>query len=220
LDKLGAGCARLRINFQDSAGNNLQNTQNTSFCGPGFDANSPSNQRAISITSLANSQLSRVQLTLGAGTTLTSIVDLHTGSVRVPSTTQVFWDRINNGNTDFGFNSHSGGAPASDARIELFVRNDGIVFGRVNGVLYWDALVGGGTARLVTDFQNSNGTTLTTRTNQITGIGGDANAIENKTLVLQSFNNASLFSIRLRVGRVSSGNFTNVVSRTYSFGCR
>ena len=220
LDKLGSGCAGLKINFQDSAGNNLQNTQIRSFCGPGFDADAASNQRAIDVTSVANGQLGNVQLTLGSGNTSTTIIDRHTGSVRAPSRTQRFWDRINNGNTDFGFNSHSGGGPASDALIELSLLNDGRVSGFVNGVLYWDDLFGGGTSRLVTDFQNSNGTTLVTRTNEITGTGGNANDAVNKTLVFQRVNNASLFKIRLRVGRVSNGSFVNVVSRTYSFGCR
>jgi hypothetical protein len=40
LDKIGAGCARLRINFQDSDGNNLQNARDVEFCGPGNNANS------------------------------------------------------------------------------------------------------------------------------------------------------------------------------------
>ncbi len=220
LDKIGAGCARLRINFQDSAFNNIQNTQNIAFCGPGNDANLAANRRAIDVTSAASTQLRRIQLTLGAGPTLGTIVDLHTGASFAPDTSQVFWDRINNGNTDFGFNSHSGGGPASDARIELSVASSGIVSGRVNGVLFWDSLIGGGTARLISDFQNSNGVTLVSRTDQFTGTGGDANNEANKRLVLRIVNDLSLFKIRLRVGRVLNGNFIDVVTRTYSFGCR
>jgi hypothetical protein len=173
------------------------------------------------VTSFANSRLARVQLTLGEGQTVGSIENLRTGDSRAPSTNLTFRDRINNGNTDFGFNSHSGGGPSSDGIISLFLNNDGRVFGRVNGVLYWDALVGGGTSRMFTDFQNGNGTRLTLqpRIDEVTGVGGDANAIRNKVLVLQTFNNASLFTIRLRVGKVSNGRFVDVVTKTYSFGC-
>jgi hypothetical protein len=219
LDKIGAGCARLRINFQDNAGNNLQGTQTISFCGPGSNANSSANQDPVNVTSNANAQLRRVQLTLGAGDTMGEIIDLHTGSSSAPSTNLTFEDRINNGSTDFGFGPHSGGGPASDAFIDLVLNNNGAVSGRVNGILYWDDLFSGGTARIITDFKNSNGTTLRSRTDQITGIGGNANNAENKRLVDRRFTNDNLFRIRVRVGRVSNGDFTNVVSRNYSFGC-
>lgn len=219
LDKLGAGCARLKINFQDIASNNIQNTQSIRFCGLGSNANSGANQRAIDITSLPNAQLRRVQLTLGQGSTLQTIDDLHTGSSFAPSTDLTFNDRINNGSADFGGNSHSGGGPASDASVELNLLNNGNVAGRVRGVLYWDDSFSGGRTRIITEFQNSNGTILESRTDEINGNGGNANNIANKVLVQRLFQSASLSKIRLSVGKVSNGNFANVVSKSYSFKC-
>ena len=219
LDKSGGGCARLRINFQDSNFNNIQATQDRSFCGPGNNANNSANRLNIDVTSFANPQLRRVQLTLGEGQTLSSIVDLHTGGVLAPSTNVSIPDRINNGNTDFGGNSHSWGGPSSDGFIDLTLRNNGRVFGRVNGVLYWDDYFNGGTARMITEFRNSNGAVLQSRRDQIRGNGGDANNIANKVGVLQLFNSTSLSNIRLRVGKVSNGHFVDVATRNYSFGC-
>ncbi len=220
LDALRPRCARLRINFQDSAFNNLQNTQVTQFCGPGFDANSSANKRLIDVTSLGNGSLNRVQLALGSGATAATTIDEHAGSMLAPSRSQRFWDRINNGQTDFGFNSHSAGGPASDALIQLFLADNGTVIGSVEGVLYWDDLFSGGTSRIITDFQNSAGTTLATRVDEINGTGGNANDIRNKVLVTQRFTSSTLSKIRLRVGRVLNGAFVNVVTRTYTLGCR
>ena len=219
LDKLGASCGRLKINFQDIASNNIQTTQSIRLCGPGFDANSRENQRAIDVTSLPNARLRRVQLTLGQGQTLQTIVDLHDGSSFAPSTNLTIQDRINNGSADFGGNSHSGGEPSSDASVRLNLLNNGNVAGEVRGILYWDDLSSGGHTRIVTDFQNSNGTTLQSRTDEVDGNGGDAEDVENKVLVQRLFQSASLSQIRLTVGRVSNGNFVNVVSRSYSFKC-
>jgi hypothetical protein len=218
LDKLGAGCARLRINFQDVNSNNLQGTTDRRFCGPGFNANSPSNHLAIDVTSLPNSQLRRVQLTLGEGQTAGTIEDLHTGSSVGPSANLIIPDTINNGSNDFGGNSHSGGGPSSPAHMSLTLANNGIVFGNVDGVLYWDALFGGGTSQIITDFQRSDGTTLQSRTNRVTGPGGNANDDHNKVGVVRSFNSSSLSRIRLRVGGIVNGGFVNVVTRTYAYG--
>jgi hypothetical protein len=220
LDKIGSGCARLRVNFQDSSGNNLQSTQDIAFCGPGFNANSSANKRSIDVTSGGNAGLAKVQLTLGQGPTLGSIIDLETGSVRVPSTQLKFADKINNGNADFGGNSHSGGGPSTDAFIDLSVSGNGLVAGRVDGVLYWDALVGAGSARIITDFQNSAGATLKSLRRRVNGTGGDANSAPNKVGVLHIFQSPSMSKIRLRVGKVlSSGSFVEVASKVYSFGC-
>ena len=73
---------------------------------------------------------------------------------------------------------------------------------RVNGVLYWDDYFNGGTARMITEFRNSNGAVLQSRRDQIRGNGGEANNIANKVGVLQLFNSTSSSNIRLRVGRL------------------
>ena len=39
LDQLGSGCARIKIFFQDSNFNNLQESEPIAFCGPGGNAN-------------------------------------------------------------------------------------------------------------------------------------------------------------------------------------
>jgi|GEM_PF-3032722 len=221
LDKVGPGqkCARLRINFQDINGNNLEATQDVAFCGPGNDANSSANQRAIDVTNVfPSAQLRQVQLTLGEGQTLGTIDDLHTG-IASTSTDVHFGDKINNGNADFGFRPHSGGSPQSDGSIDLSLRGDGIVFGRVNGILFWDALFGDGTVRAITDFKDRNGNTLATRTSTLDGKGCCATDSKNQSLIDHRFNSADLFKIRLRVGQVSNGSFVNVASRNYSFGC-
>jgi hypothetical protein len=119
LDKVGAGCARLRVNFQDGNFNNIQATTDVPFCGPGNDANNNQNWRNIDVTSFGSTDLRRVQITLGEGQTLGSIVDLHTGGSLAPSTNLHIGDRVNNGSTDFGGNSHSFGGPSSDGFIDL-----------------------------------------------------------------------------------------------------
>src|SRR4026208_2208154 len=71
LDRLGSGCGRLLVDFQDFAFNLLRR-RTVQFCGPGFDANNSANQRAVDISSanIANfpdSRLRHVQLTIGSG---------------------------------------------------------------------------------------------------------------------------------------------------------
>jgi hypothetical protein len=218
LDKLGSGCARLKINFQDSSGNNLEATQTRSFCGPGFDANNAQNRISIDVSSVfAHANLSRVQLTLGQGATAGAVVDVQTGLAFVPSIDAHLDDRINGGEADFGFRPHQLGSPQQNGFISLLLRNDGVVFGRVEGILFRDSLFSG-TSRIITDFQDRNGTTLATRTTSVTG-GCCATDSANQASVLHLFNSSSLFKMRVRLGTVSGGTFTATASRTYSFGC-
>jgi hypothetical protein len=222
LDRVGFGqsCVRVKVNFQDNAFDNLQGTQEIHFCGPGNNANSNANKESIDLTSNFDARLRRVQITLGQGPNENSIEDLHTGSARAPNVSPLFLDRIENGNADFGFNSHSGGNPASDAHMSLVLANNGRVFGRVNGVLYWDTLGQvQGTSRIVSQFRRRNGTLIGSRTSEVTGPGGDATNILNKILVDHRLEDPNLHQIRLRVGKVVNGNFVNVVNRTYAFAC-
>lgn len=55
IDKLGPGCGRLLINFQDRDFNNIPGeSRAVQFCGPGFNANAPANRRAVDISSTSN----------------------------------------------------------------------------------------------------------------------------------------------------------------------
>jgi hypothetical protein len=72
---------------------------------------------------------------------------------------------------------------------------------------------------MITEFRRRNNTIIKSTTDHIDGHGGDANDIANKVGVLQLGNSTSLSNIRLRVGKVLNGQFVDVATRNYSFGC-
>jgi hypothetical protein len=124
---------------------------------------------------------------------------------------------VNNGNNDFGGEPHAVGSPVTSGLVQL-TRDKGQVTGHVKGTLYWDALFGGGCTRLIIDFQNLNGTTLSQKTIDRCGTGGNANDAGNKLAVDQSFTSGSLMQIRLRVGTVlQDGSLRNVVTNNYGW---
>lgn len=221
LDRLfGGGCARLKINFQDIAFNNLFATQDIHFCGPGFDANNSANQKAVNVVSVADTRIRHVQLVIGSGNTTGSIIDDKATTETFPNVRTS--DIINNGATDLGgpgpFPVHFNGSPVDPFSVKVELRDTNVIRGEVSGILFWDS-TSAGSARAIIDFQNSNGANLATRTVNLTApSGGNALASANQASFDQVFSSASLFKIRVRVGTVSGGSFVGVASRTYSLG--
>ena len=206
----------MRINFQDINFNNLQSSD-THFCGPGNDANNPQNKRNFDVTSSATAALRRVQIVLAEGSTASSFQDNHIATSRAPDANRQFSTVIDNGVADFGGNSHLLGSPSSPGFVTLTFSNNN-VFGRIEGALYWDSLSGGGTSRMDVDFMRQNNTVIDTGINEVHGHGGNANNDNNKVGVLQLFNDPSLYTIRLRLGQFSNGQFINTIAtRTFSF---
>ena len=104
LDRLGSGCVRLLVDFQDFDFN-LIARRTVQFCGPGFDANNSANQQDVDISSanIANfpdSLLRHVQLTIGSGSSTGAIINDRTGIHTVPRVDAN--EIINNGTTDVG----------------------------------------------------------------------------------------------------------------------
>ena len=216
LDRFGAGCSRIKINFQDINFNNISGVVRQ-FCGPGFDANNSANQLAINVGS-SNAQIRHVQLVIGSGPNTANIIDDKATTEFFP--TAGFSDIINNGTADFGNPPHLLGSPTVGASIGLTLTDTGVITGNVRGVLFWDS-TSAGCARLIINFQNVNGVDLTTpRTiTKCAAAGGNALSTANQAAVNQSFTSASLFKIRLRVGTVVNNAFVGtVISRNYEFG--
>ena len=202
FDRLGGGCARLLINFQDLSFNNLFATQTTQFCGPGFDANNAANKRGINVASPADSRIRHVQLVIGSGATAGQILNDRTTTETFPGVTAT--ETINSGTADLGGPGpvlHLFGAPVNPYHASLALQTNGTVRGDVNGILFWDS-TGPGTACALIDFMDSSGVLLTpTRTVSVSGQkGGNATLASNQRSFDSFFSNASLFKIRLRVG--------------------
>jgi hypothetical protein len=219
LDKLGSGCARLTINFQDANFNNIFSPPPLRFCGPGFDANNAANQLPIDVTSFPDPSLRRVQLVVGSGPTLGSIIDEQGGSFTAVAVSTS--DIVNNGTADLGNPIHAGGTPLNPATISLRLVSDGRVSGDVNGTLFWDSF-SAGCARLEIRFRDIDNANLTAvRVRRSCGSTG-GNALLNQRIVDEvPFNDARLFKIQLRVGTenaAGTGFVGNVTTRTYSFG--
>jgi hypothetical protein len=219
LDRLGSGCARLRIHFQDGNFNNIFSPQPLQFCGPGFDANNAFNQLAVDVTSFPDPTLRRVQLVVGSGPTIGSIIDEQAATFSAVAVNTS--DVINNGNADLGNPIHVGGTPLNPATISLRLLTDGRISGDVNGVLFWDSF-SAGCARLEIRFRDIDNVNLTAvRVRRSCG-GTGGNALLNQAIVDEvPFNDARLFRINLRVGTENAartGFVGNVTSRTYSFG--
>jgi hypothetical protein len=217
IDRLGPGCGRLQIDFQDIDGNNLTNTRFIDLCGPGFDANSPSNQREVDVRFGPNTRLRFVNVVISAGPTLNELENdngLRSSYIDVNGSTI-----INNGFADFGNLTHVGGTPLNPANVRLHLTPEGVIQGSVKGILFWDSF-NAGCSRLIIDFRDIHGAILRRRTiNECGPIGGNALLSSNQTAVNRSFTSPLLFSIRLRVGQVKNGSFVGpVTTRTFSFG--
>jgi len=216
LDKLGGGCARLRVIYKDEfsgLGNTLHEGDHQ-FCGPGFDANNSANQLAVSDTFTFTTTRS-IQLVVGSGPSLGSIIDDNLDAVQAVGGGAV--DIIEDGAADFGSGLHLNGSPTGTADIGLDLSLDTLVHGNVTGTLYWDS-TSAGCARMFIDFLDENSAVLHT-TGPIDECGAQGgNALVNQRAINVLFNAATLFQIRLRIG-VASGA-TGIVgqkTRTYGF---
>jgi len=230
LDRLGSGCVRLLVDFQDFDFNNLAR-RTVQFCGPGFDANNSANQRAVDISSaniadFPDSRLRHVQLTIGSGSSTGSIVNDRTGIQTVPRVDAD--DIINNGTADLGGAGpilHAFGSPVNRYSATIELLETGLVRANVNGILFWDS-TSAGTACLIIDFEDSSGAILRTEPPvSATGIkGGNALQAANQQSFNRSFTSASEFKIRLRVGTGAGAastpcsTLTGVATKTYALG--
>jgi len=230
LDRLGSGCVRLLVDFQDFDFN-LIARRTVQFCGPGFDANNSANQQDVDISSanIANfpdSLLRHVQLTIGSGSSTGSIINDRTGIHTVPRVDAN--DIINNGTTDVGGPGpigHAFGSPVNRYSASIALLEGGLVRGNVNGILYWDS-TSAGTACLLIDFQDSSGAIVSSAPPIIArGVkGGNALQPANQQAFNQSFSSASEFKIRLRVGTAAGpgltpcSSLTSAITKTYALG--
>lgn len=204
VDKLGSGCARLIVNFQDRDFNNVS-SQTIQFCGPGFNANAPANKRSVDISNVPDQRVRRVQLVVGSGPTVGQIV-MDQAYGRFSANLEKYVS-IDNGAADF------------NSDVLLVIRDNGRIRGNVSGTLFWDSF-SAGCARLIIDFMDVNSASLSTTTvDECAPAGGTWLSNTNRTTVDRSFESASLFKIRVRVGKVSNGSFVGAVAtRTSSFG--
>jgi hypothetical protein len=167
---------------------------------------------AVTITTYDVSQIST------RGGTAQALIHPH--SVTFYSDSQ--WDfhpKINNGSADFGSGNHSNGGPEGRGSVSFFrsLPNTtlspatplGDMLAVVKGTLYWDALFGGGTARLRIVFEDASGKVLDIRERDVTGPGFNANDPKNKRTINESFSDPTLFKVLLLTGTVSNGNFEN-----------
>jgi hypothetical protein len=126
---------------------------------------------------------------------------------------QTTFRTINNGSADFGSGTHSGGGPSGNATItfDWTTTATGLLgsTGRVQGTLYWDALFGGGCARLTIRFRNAANANLAVRTINECGTGGNANNASNQTAVDESFGSTALQNIVLTTSEVQGGEEVN-----------
>jgi len=225
VDRLGGGCSRLLVNFQDINFTNLFATQSVQFCGPGFDANNTANQRAVGIVSPADSRIRHVQLVIGSGAT--------TGQIQNDRVTTEFFpivtvgEIINSGTADLGGAGpilHVFGAPVNPYSASILLQDNGVVRGHVNGILFWDSTLAG-TACAIVDFKSPTGAILATSTISVTApSGGNALQTSNQKSFDRAFSNASLFAIRLRVGTGTGAatapcsSLTGVTTKNYTLG--
>jgi hypothetical protein len=233
----GPGCGRLFIKFEDSAHHLLEQRTVETICpAPGGDANLSANKKSVSV-SFASSKLKFVELLTQTGEPVTSTVQSTGLKSGTPTTTTSTFGsamgqsppkaleapslrkydvKINNGNADFGSGPHALGGPSGNAVVQLS-RDNGSVNGLVNGTLYWDALFGAGCSRIIIDFQTLGGTTLSSKTIDQCGPGGNANDGPNNKDVNQTFSGGSLMQIHLSVGTVVNNSFVNVQTKTCNF---
>ncbi len=230
LDRLGSGCVRLLVDFQDRDFNNLAR-RTFQFCASGFDANNSANQQAVDISSanIANfpdALLRHVQLTIGSGSSAGAVVNDRTGTETVPRVDVD--DIINNGTTDVGGPGplvHAFGSPVNRYSASIELLQTGVVRGHVTGILFWDSTAAG-TACLLMDFQDSSGAILSTAPPVIArGVkGGNALQPANQQSFDQFFSSASGFKIRMRVGTAAGpglapcSTLTSVTTKTYALG--
>jgi len=222
----GAGTARLIIQFKKVTSNNTLQTVATrviNVSGPGGDANLASNQIAVN-ENFSDRDLFTVVMSTAEVDSNGNSINLNT-IVDPTDSNWSFSPTINNGSSDFGTGTHSFGSPSHPGFVAFFrslpnasltpTTPLGSMLGVVSGTLYWDAAFSSGTARMIIDFQDASGNTLSSRTRDVSGPGGDANNSSNQRSIDENFVSPSVFQVRLRVGQVSNGSFVNIVSNTY-----
>ena len=222
-DSLDPGCAGLTISFlRPGTGTTMGSpfagsTQHAKVCGPGGNAVLPSNKVAVD-QSFANADLGFVEIEtcvwVNNAQCVPDTIGLNPNFVHVqgPPNFKKHDVNINSGQADFGTGLHAFGGPTGSASVKLTHDSVGQVTGLVDGTLYWDALLASGCSQLIIEFRNSNGTTLSTKTIEKCGPGGNANDAGNKQSVNKSFSNGSLMQILLRVGvLLPDGSFQNVI---------
>jgi hypothetical protein len=236
VDRLGLGCVRVLIDFQDFDFTHI-GSQTIQFCGPGFDANNSANQKAVDVNTalflnFPAERLRHVQLTIGSGSSIGSIVNDRLALHHAPRVDA--FDTINNGKTDLGGAGpigHAFGAPVNPYSVTIELQQPiGLVRAALNdeanGILFWDS-ASAGTCCLFIDFENSSGTALRSpRIVSVTApLGGNALQASNQTVFgVRSFTDAEAFKIRLLIGTGTGpasdrcSAMTSVASRTYSLG--
>jgi hypothetical protein len=200
----GAGTARLIIQFKKVTSNNTLQTVATrviNVSGPGGDANLAANQVAVN-ENFSDRDLFTVVVS-------TSEVDSNGNSINlntIVDPTDSSWSfspTINNGSSDFGSGTLSFGSPSHHGFVAFFrsLPNTtltpttplGSMLSVVTGTLYWDAAFSSGTARMIIDFQDASGNTLSSRTRGVSGPGGDANNSSNQRSIDENFVSPSVF---------------------------
>lgn len=213
-DALDPGAARVIIDFKRLDGSIITSRSFSTGVRPGRNANSAANQMLVD-TQFASPLLHSVTVRTAQVLPNSSIIVTGSRTSDAPRTS-THDIRINNNHADFGHGTHIATVPNQSGMI-TFTRTNGTMSAQVNGTLYWDNFFGGGTARMIIDFLRPNGTALATRTEQVNGIGSDANLLPNQEPVNQSSQSGSLASVRLRIGEVVNGQFVGVQSRTFRF---
>jgi hypothetical protein len=206
VDKLfGGGCARLKILYQNLSGVNVT-TQTSQFCGPGGDANNQSNQQLVD-ASRSGSDIARVRLITGAGSSLSTIQDGSSATWYEPQIVAQL-DTLDNGTWTYQLDVAPQGLNIFPS--EFFPSAYGSMDATVNGLLNakpFALLVF--PPRVVFDYFDANGALIDRDVWDVD---------EGFSPGRSRFNVANIFKVRVRLGEVSQGVFINVVGRTYSFG--
>ena len=213
FDAIDPGCARVTIKFLDRNSNVLETRQPSDVCGPGGDANASANKRLV-IANFSHPALDKVKVTtrhvVGG-----SLIGGGTKTVTAP-TGRAFTTRIDSRTADFGRGAHVLGAPARSGDVAFERRSNGIR-ASVGGTLYYDSLLQAGCARIVIDYLAADGDRLERETETDCGPGGDANDSRNHSSVNDSFTNADLSKVRIKVGTLAGDSFVNVTTKTFTF---
>jgi hypothetical protein len=198
-DLFRGGCARLSIRFRD------ENNTNIGFraideCGPGGDANNTANKTQVD-ESFASANLRYIRIT---------VAELRSDGTQTGAVSNDFFAPLNRtysttlagGSAQFGRGTF--GAFFSDDEGSIgFVRQNGVMSGTVTGPLFGDFRL---CARLVIDFRNIS-TVIDSRTRETCGLRNIGDTLDS----------GSLAQIKLRVGDLPGGVFSNVASRTFDF---
>lgn len=216
LDSVDPGCARVTIEFKsssDGTGPSLA-TRHADVCvtTTGHNANDATNKKLVD-ESFSSCDLNSVVLQTNPVVNGQPVSPGNHKSFSAPNKRKLSL-KVNSNDADFGTGTHAGGGPSGDGLVQ-FTRENCNVTGLVSGTLYYDSLFSEGCAQIIIDFENSSGTALKSQTIKKCGPGGNANDAGNQKSVDETFNNASLSKIRLRVGQVlPDGSFVRVQTKT------